>query len=212
MGKRVEDSDMPGHLRNATVRSFLSLMLTLLLGLPPGSPLGAQQPPPARAKLNIVVIEGEGAINNIRKLAARAPVVQVEDENHRPVAGAAVTFTLPNSGPSGVFAHGARSLLVRTDKAGRASAKGLRAGDSQGKFQIRVQASLRDVTATASIAQVNSILTAGARVGGLSVKRIAILAGIGAAVAAGLVFATRSKASGSAPTISLGTTTVGAPK
>jgi hypothetical protein len=212
MGKRVEDSDMPGHLRNATVRSFLSLMLTLLLGLPPGSPLGAQQPPPARAKLNIVVIEGEGAINNIRKLAARAPVVQVEDENHRPVAGAAVTFTLPNSGPSGVFAHGARSLLVRTDKAGRASAKGLRAGDSQGKFQIRVQASLRDVTATASIAQVNSILTAGARAKGVSRKRIAIYVAIGAAVAVGLIVAVHSKVSGSAPGISLGTPTVGGPQ
>jgi hypothetical protein len=187
-------------------------MMSLLLGLPPGSPLGAQQQPPVRAKLNIVVIEGEGAINNVRQLAARTATVQVEDENGRPVAGAAVTFLLPDSGPSGVFTHGARSLLVRTDRAGRASAKDLRANDIQGKFQLRVQASFGDLTATASITQVNSILTAGARAGGLSVKRIAILAGIGAAVAAGLVFATRSKASGSAPTISLGTTTVGAPK
>jgi hypothetical protein len=211
MGNRVED--MPSPLRSVAVRSFLSLMLSLLLGLPLGSPLGAQQRPPVRAKLNIVVIEGEGAVNNVGKRAVPAPIVKVADQDGRPVAGAAVTFFLPDSGPSGVFAHGARSLLVRTDKAGRASAKGLRANDTQGKFQIRVQASLRDLTTTASITQVNSILTARAKAGGRSGRRTAIYAGIGAAAAVGLILLIRNKTSESGgPIISLGTTTVGAPK
>ena len=50
------------------------------------------------AKLNIVIVEGEGAINSVRQRVAREPVVQVEDENHKPVAGAAITFLLPNQG------------------------------------------------------------------------------------------------------------------
>ena len=37
----------------------------------------------------IEVVEGDGAINNIRQRTAREPIVQVEDENHKPVAGAA---------------------------------------------------------------------------------------------------------------------------
>ena len=61
----------------------------------------AQETQPTR--LNLIVIEGEGAINNIRQRTARAPIVQVEDQNHRPIAGAAVVFTLPEHGASGVF-------------------------------------------------------------------------------------------------------------
>ena len=38
--------------------------------------------------LNLVVVEGEGQINNIKQRSAREPVVQVQDENHKPVAGA----------------------------------------------------------------------------------------------------------------------------
>jgi hypothetical protein len=204
---------MPGHLRSATVRSSLSLILTFLLGFPLGSPLGAQQEPPVGAKLNIVVIGGEGAINNLRHRTASAPIVQVEDENRRPVAEAAVLFMLPDSGPGGVFANGARSLLVRTDNAGRASAKGLRANDTQGKFQIRVQASFRGTTATTSITQENSILTGGAGTGDVSRKLIVILAAVGAAVAVGVIVATLGRGgTESTPTISPGSPTVGGPQ
>ncbi len=59
--------------------------------------------------LNIVIIEGEGAINNIKQRTAREPVVQVEDENHKPVAGAAVIFALSDQGAGGTFAGGAHS-------------------------------------------------------------------------------------------------------
>jgi hypothetical protein len=36
--------------------------------------------------LNLVIVEGDGVINNIRQRTAREPIVQVEDENHKPVA------------------------------------------------------------------------------------------------------------------------------
>ena len=56
-------------------------------------------------ELNTVVVEG--AINNVRQRAARAPVVRVEEQNHKPIAGAAVAFTLPTGGASGEFSNGA---------------------------------------------------------------------------------------------------------
>jgi len=203
---------MPNHLGGATARSFLSLILTFLLGLPPGARLVAQQEPLAPATLNIVIVEGEGVINSIRHRSARKPVVRVEDANHRPVADATVLFTLPDSGPGGVFANGSRTLLVRTDRTGRAEAKRFRVNDVQGKFQIRVRASSPGGTATASITQLNSVLRAGAGARRLRGKHIAILAAIGAAVAVGVFLATRNRST-EAPSISIspGTPTVGGP-
>src|SRR5881398_1442797 len=76
--------------------------------------------------LNLVIVEGEGAINNIRQRTAREPIVQVEDENHKPVAGAAVVFLLPSNGAGGSFANGARTLTMTTDNQGQAVARGLK--------------------------------------------------------------------------------------
>src|ERR1700731_2498392 len=86
-------------------------------------------------QLNIVIVEGDGAINNVRQRTAREPIVQVEDENHKPIAGAAVVFLLPNQGASGVFANGSRSLTVITDSQGRAIARGFRPNKVQGQLK-----------------------------------------------------------------------------
>ena len=101
---------------------WLSAILAALLSVPI-SPLAAQEG--ALSLLNIVVVEGECAINNIRQRTAREPIVQVEDENHKPVAGAAVTFTLPSRGAGGIFPNGSRTLTVLSDEQGRAAARGL---------------------------------------------------------------------------------------
>jgi hypothetical protein len=145
----------------------------------------------APRKLNIVIVEGEGAINNIRQRVAREPIVQVEDENRRPVAGAIVTFFLPNQGPSGVFPDGSRTLTVTTDSQGQAVARGIQPNNIQGKFEIRVSASSAGQTATAVIAQTNLLTAAaGAAAGaGISAKLIAILAIAGAAAAGGTAYA-----------------------
>lgn len=105
------------------------------------------------SKLNITIIEGEGAINNIKARVAREPIVEVEDENHKPVAGAIVTFTLPNSGPGGTFLNGSRVLTVTTDQSGRATATGLRSNKNQGQYQIRVTATFQGLIASATIKQ-----------------------------------------------------------
>jgi hypothetical protein len=169
--------------------------------------------------LNLVIVEGAGAINNIRQRTAREPIVQVEDENHKPIAGAAVVFLLPDQGASGVFANGSRTLTVMTDNQGRAVAHGFHPNGVQGKLQMRVSASYQGKTASATISQTNAVAAAaGAAAGaGISAKLIVILAIAGAAVAGGVVAATRGGGgSSSAPvstptTITPGTGTVGAP-
>jgi hypothetical protein len=179
-------------------------------------PLQAQNPP-AAGKINIVIIEGEGAINNVRQRVAREPIIQVEDENRKPVAGAAVTFLLPNQGAGATFANGARSLTITTDSNGQAVARGLRPNNVNGQYEIRVNASHQGRTASASINQTNA-LTAAAAAGGISAKLIAILAIAGGAAAAGAVVATRGNGSsngGATPSRTVivpGTPSIGGPQ
>ena len=70
---------------------WLSPVLAVLIAIPAAPVAEAQNVAPM---LNIVIVEGDGAINNIRQRTAREPIVQVEDQNHKPVAGAAVVFAL----------------------------------------------------------------------------------------------------------------------
>jgi hypothetical protein len=142
----------------------------------------------------------------------------VEDENHKPVAGAAVVFLLPDQGASGVFGNGSRTLTTITDSQGRAVARGFRPNNVKGNMQMRVTASFQGKTAVATITQTNVAAAAaagGAAATGISGKLIAILAIAGAAAAGGAIAATRggSSPSPSAPptTITPGTGTVGAP-
>src|SRR5437763_4811792 len=125
----------------------LAVGLSLLITLPT---LQAQtQPLPT--ELNIVVVEGEGAINNVRQRVAHDPAVRVEDENHKPITGVAVVFTLPTEGATGEFSNGAKSLTIMTDAEGRAAAQSLRMDQVAGKIPIHVNASFRGLTARTSI-------------------------------------------------------------
>ena len=173
----------------------------------------------APPKLHIVIVEGEGAINNVRQRVAREPIVQVEDENRKPVAGAAVTFLLPQQGPGATFANGARSTTLLTDNNGRAVARGLRPNNVNGEYQVRVTASHRGETASATITQVNAIALTGAAAGaggGISVKLLTIIAVAAAATAGGVVAATRGDGASAGPptptTITPGTPSVGGPQ
>jgi hypothetical protein len=166
------------------------------------------------APLNIVIIEGDGAINNIKQRTAREPIVQVEDQNHKPVAGAAVLFELPQNGASASFAQGARTATFVTDQNGRVVAHGLRVNKVQGKFQIKVTASSQGRVATTTISQTNAVVGGAAAAGGLlSAKVLIILTAVGAAAAAGGIYAATHIGGGkSATTITPGSPGVGAPK
>src|SRR5580693_4229804 len=165
---------------------FLScLLLTNLLGARPVDP-----PPQTAPMLNIVIVEGEGTLNNVKQRVNREPIVQVEDENHKPVAGAAVVFFLPTSGPSGTFANGSQTLTVTTDATGRAAATGIHPNHTLGKMQIRVTASANGLSASATITQTN---IAGANVGrGLSTgTKLLIIGGAVAVIGVAVYFGVR---------------------
>ncbi|HEV8414463.1 MAG TPA: hypothetical protein VGQ49_12775 [Bryobacteraceae bacterium] len=191
----------------------ISLVLLILLNLF-RAPAWAQAP----TGLSINIVEGEGAINNIRQRVNREPIVQVEDQNHKPIAGAVVVFFLPDSGASGTFADGSRMLMTVTDSQGRAAARGIRPNNQSGPMQIRVTANFQGLTASSVIAQSNIAAAAAASgFAGLSTaaKLVIILGIAGGAAAAGAIVATHSGGgSSSSPTtvtISPGTPTVGAP-
>jgi hypothetical protein len=193
---------------------LIFLVILNLLGIPGWS----QQAP---AGLQIVIVEGEGALNNIKQRVNRDPIVQVEDENHRPIPGAAVVFTLPNQGPGGTFENGSNTLTTTTNNQGQAVARGIRFNNQVGSMQMRVTASFGGQTATAVITQTNLIGTsAGGGGGGLGATKWLIILGVAGAVAAGVIVATHGSGSSSSPTtppvptvtITPGTPTVGAPQ
>ena len=195
---------------------WFSAVITYLLVFQLICAPGYAQDQPAPTALNIVIVEGEGAINSVRQRVAREPVVQVEDENHKPIAGAAVTFLLPNQGAGASFANGAKSLTVLTDDKGQAVARGLRPNNVNGQYQVRVNASYRGQTANTNINQTNS-LTAAAAGAGISAKLLIILAVAGAAAAGGAIAATRGGGGNNTPAatptiLTPGTPTVGAPR
>jgi hypothetical protein len=94
-------------------------------------------------KLMITILDGDGALNNIRQRDAREPIVQVTDENHKPVGGALVLFAIHGgSGGAGATFDGAQTLTVRTGEDGIAHASGLQLAKSPGSFTISVTASV----------------------------------------------------------------------
>lgn len=196
-----------------------AFVLLLILAVAPV--LGAQTAVSAAPQnLVINILSGEGALNDIRQRTAREPIVQVEDENHKPVAGAAVLFLLPDSGPGGTFADGSRAFHTVTGADGRASAHGLRPNNDAGSWNLVVQASFAGATATATIHEQNvsgtasgsSSSVAGTTVHAthiLSTKGLLIL--LGSAAAAGTVAGILVTRGGNSTTITPGTPTVGAP-
>ncbi len=140
---------------------------------------------PAATVPRISVVEGDGAINNIRLHHAKEPVVRVEDQDGQPIPNVAVSFVLPGQGASGEFADGKTVLTVMTDDKGVAVGRGLRPNNSAGQFQIRVTVSYQGQAATANITQTN----AEPAQGGKSSKTLLLVAIIGGAVAAGAALA-----------------------
>ena len=199
--------------------SLIPLLLMNLLGLP----AFGQAP----AGIQIVIVEGEGAINNVKERVNREVIVQVEDQNKKPVAGAAVIFFLPNDGPGGTFANGTTSLTTTTNEQGRSVARGIQFNGQAGAMQMRVTASYAGRTASAVINQTNALAgasTAGGGIGGgvgggmsKTTKILIIGAIVGAGVAAGVVLGNRGSSGTSTPstptiTITPGTPTVGGPQ
>jgi hypothetical protein len=153
-----------------------------------------------------VVVEGEGGINNPGQRVAHAPVVRVQDENRKGIAGAAVVFTLPIAGTSGEFSNGSKSLTIMTDHDGMAAAQGLRTNQAPGKLQIYVTVSYRGLRSRNLI---NQLIVGDARTTHKGNGKLwAVLAVVGAAAAGGAVAATHKGSDAGSPS---GSTTAPVP-
>ncbi len=116
--------------------------------------------------LQIKVLEGEGAVHTAGARTTRPLVVSVTDETGRPVAGAAVSFRLPEEGPGGTFGGGLRSDLAITDDHGRASMRRFQVNRFPGQFEIRISVAKEQVRAgTVSFQYVSDAKQAGAAAG-----------------------------------------------
>lgn len=166
----------------------------MCLLLCPYSPLLRAQAPPApqapavpRPELHIVVLEGEGAVNDVRRRQGRDIVVQVRDGNRQPIAGAVVVFTLPEGGPSGEFAGGSKLATVVADQQGRALARIARPNTVPGQWEIAVSTSHQGETARVAVPQFNMAVERTRDADGGSRKWLVIVAVAGAAAAGGAV-------------------------
>ncbi|MES2390173.1 MAG: hypothetical protein V4555_00930 [Acidobacteriota bacterium] len=122
----------------------------------PSAPLPSAPSPAGPQKLEITILDGEGALNNIKQRVAREPIVQVQDENHKPVAGALILFSVrPGyNGASATF-NGGATFSTRTDANGQAVGTGLLPNAIKGNFTITVTATLGALTVVALIHQMN---------------------------------------------------------
>ena len=191
--------------------SILQLLAQVLVLLLFESGLMAQDPPatPGTPKLNIVLISGDSAINNIKSRTARETIVEVRDENNKPIAGAAVVFLLPDSGPGLVSSNGSRMISTVTDANGRAAARGLKPNGQSGQYNIQVRANFQQSFGQLVVSQSN-IVAAGAAISGLTAALIVV----GAAVAAGTAYAVTRESGPCRNTVGVnpGSPTAGAPR
>jgi hypothetical protein len=148
------------------------------------APIYAQQAADQPQQYQLYVVRGENAQNNIKKGRATKAVVEVRDRNNKPVAGAAVLFLLPDSGPGGSFVGGAQSATVSTDSAGQAAIT-YQPNSVPGNFDIKV--SVKDSNSTTKISQTN-LAAVGA---GLSTAALVwMIVGAGAGIGLGVGLAT----------------------
>jgi hypothetical protein len=207
-------------------RTFCSLFVTGTLLLPASGWSQQTSGPksnlidPQAGALKIIVLKGEGAMNSIKGRAATQPVVEVRDEQDKPVVGAEVVFQLPAAGPGGVFHGWMRSQTVRTDAQGQASTTGMMPNDEPGRFNIKVTATEGKKAGSVIVAQSNTVAGTANGKQARSGRNKALWVVLGLAAAGGIaggVAATRGGSSTAAATstpisITSGPVTVGGPK
>jgi hypothetical protein len=183
-------------------RRLIVVVLCQLLALLPamGQQAGVQN------GLKIVIVSGAGAKNVVQQITPRPIVIRIDDASGHPAAGAAVTFTAPEPGPSGEFAMASPTITLTTGPDGLASAGSFHPNGVLGPYQIQVRADFRGQTATAGVPQINVAQPKGHK------KLIAIIlltaAAAGAAIAARY---SKSTTTSTTPTITFGGGAVGAP-
>ncbi len=186
------------------------------------APATPMAPLPMVRSLKVTALAGNKAMNDLERGLMSPLVVQVLDQNDRPVEGAEVVFRFPLNGPGATFRRGNTSQTVHTNGQGQAAAMNWTANNQVGTFEVHVTAAYGNQLGetTVSMSNVTRIVDEGkgAKKGAkwYSSKwvKIALIAG-GAATVVGIVLATRGGSSSPAavPTITItpGSPTVGGP-
>lgn len=186
------------------------------------SPAAAQRPSqlPIERSLQIRVLAGKDEANDLERFIMAPIVVQVVDQNERPVEGAEVVFRFPVGGPGAIFEGGKSSQAVHTNADGQAAATNWRANVQVGTFEVHVTATYANQQGetTFSMSNAQHVVQEGTKA-----KRAtwwshtwvkAAVIGGAAAIAGGIWLATRGGGgsnSGSTITITPGGPTVGGP-
>lgn len=238
---------MPSLLRHGLPPLLSVLLVVLPLMADDALPQAAQQPPAAPApaapapapppapaplatieSLKVIPLAGRDEVNDIQRKVMAPLVVEVLDQNDRPVEGGEVVFRFPLEGPSATFAGGRTSQTVRTNGRGEAAATNWMANTQVGRFQVHVSASYGNQVGQLTFSMSNStkVVQTGTTVLGANHEKkpgwfsptwvkIAVIGG-GAALVAGIILATRggggsSTSPGATITISPGAPSIGGP-
>jgi hypothetical protein len=233
--------------RTLSIRRALARILIVLLpivpvlagqqspgpGQTPAPPSSSPSPQPGQPAstlpvvqgLKMVILAGKGEMNDLERHVMAPLVVEVLDQNDRPVEGAEVVFRFPINGPGAVFPGGKTSQTSRTNGQGQAAAMNWTANNQVGAFDVHVTASYGNQSGetTVSMSNVNRIVEENKKTqknaNWWSPRwvKLAILGGT-VALAAGVVLATRGGSSAATttaapPTITItpGPPTVGGP-
>ncbi|MBV8897951.1 MAG: hypothetical protein JO051_15670, partial [Acidobacteriaceae bacterium] len=126
---------------------FSSILSFLLIPALVMTPLWAQAPSAdvvntgaAPDQLQIRVVNADALNGGIAVGAKQALSVEVTDAVGAPVANAAVTCRLPESGATGSFADGSHAAVAYTDAQGRAAIEAIQWGQEHGAVAIRLTA------------------------------------------------------------------------
>lgn len=107
---------------------------------PPTVPAKPMAPLPVIKNLKILALAGNGEMNDLERKVMAPLVVQILDQNDRPVEGAEVVFRFPLNGPGAAFPGGKTSQTVRSNGTGEAAALNWMANGEVGTFEIHVNA------------------------------------------------------------------------
>jgi hypothetical protein len=171
--------------------------------------------------LQVNVIDGEGAFNDIKRGQVRTPVVEVRDDDGRPVQGAKVVFQLPDMGASATFGDNSRTLIANTDEQGRATAPGLKPNKTEGSYLINVTVSKDGAVGHAEIRQNNTLAGGDQAMQSNGHGKLKILIAIAGAAGGAAIAAVRagggSKSSSTTAavpptTLTVGAVTIGGPR
>lgn len=148
---------LSGPAISGLAKRWLVQFLVLLIALPPAA--SAQATPAAGANqvtqsLKVTPLAGNNEMNDLERRVFAPLVVQVLDQENRPVEGADVTFRFPVNTPGATFVDGKNSVTVKTNVDGQASAVGWTATGT-GRFQVQVTATRGNEIGSAVVIMTN---------------------------------------------------------